>query len=387
MEGRDPGSPGTQSVSVCFVGTYPPSRCGIATFTERLVKGFAALSGFEIGVARVLQSIEYRPSHLPEVIGAFHPDDPAAVRAITRRMGSFDVAVLQHEFGIYGRDEGIAVCDLLDLLTVPVVSVVHTVLRRPSTRQRHIVEHLADRSTAVVALSQATVRHLEDAYDVDGNKVVAIPHGAHWSLGPRALCLRPTILTWGLISPPKGIERGILAMRGLRDMTPSPAYLVVGRTHPLVLELEGERYRRGLEDLVLRHSLGDMVEFVPTYLDIAALAEVVASAHVVLLPYAAPEQVSSGVLSEALAAGKPVVATRFSHAEELLGTGAGIVVDDGDIGAMTIALRTLLADNQAYERASAEARRVADRFKWSDVTRRYAELSMQVAAGHDIAVA
>jgi glycosyltransferase involved in cell wall biosynthesis len=352
-----------------------------------LVRGLGTLPGPEIEVARVLESIEHRPSHLREVIGAFRPDDPAAVRAVTDRMGSFDVVVLQHEFGIYGRHEGIAVCDLLDLITVPVVSVLHTVLRRPSTRQRHIVECLAEGSAAVVALSQAAVGHLENAYDVDGERVVVIPHGAHWSLEPRALHLRPTILTWGLISPAKGIEQGILAMRGLRDLTPPPAYLVVGRTHPVILELEGERYRRGLEDLVLRHGLGDVVEFVPTYLDADALAEVVASAHVVLLPYAAPEQVSSGVLSEALAAGKPVVATRFPHAEELLGTGAGVVVDEGDIGALTAALRDLLTDDETYERASAEARRVADRFTWSDVTRRYAMLFSQVGAGLNIEVA
>ena len=375
--------------SVCFVSTYPPSRCGIANYTCALVEGLIADRGPDAGiaVARVLQPVAHLPSRRGEVIGAFRPDDPTAVTAIARRLDSYDVAVIQHEYGIYGPREGRAVRDLVDQIAVPVVTVLHTLRREPSPLQRRIVEHLAERSLAVVVLSRAAALYLGHAYDVESDKVILIPHGALWRISARTPLLQPVVLTWGLLSRGKGLERGILAMEALRTLRPTPVYRIVGRTHPTVMETEGESYRRELEELVAQRGLGDMVAFEAAYLTTEDLAAVVAGCQVVLLPYLSEEQVTSGVLSEALGAGKPVVATRFPHAEELLGTGAGIVVDHGDVAAIGEALRTLLTDVDAYRAAASEAVRVGAELGWSQVTRRYTELFASVSGRRATAVA
>jgi glycosyltransferase involved in cell wall biosynthesis len=320
------------------------------------------------------------------VIGAFHPEDLAAVRAIGRRLSEYRVAVVQHEFEIYGRDDGIAVCDLLDQIAIPLVTVLHTVPSRPTRGQRAIIDCLTRASSAAVVLSRSAVETLEDTYHADASKVAVIPHGSHLPQGPSMQPLRPIVLTWGLISRPKGIEKGIAAMDGLRDLRPCPSYRIVGRTHPKAFEREGERYRSELAELAMRLRLHDVVEFEPSYLDPPALVREVSAARVVLLPFAT-DQVTSGTLCEALAAGKPVVATRFAHAAELLRTGAGILVDHDDIEGMADALRALLTDSALYDRASREARRVAERISWPEVTRRYADLVGEVASQGGVAVA
>lgn len=366
--------------SVVFVSTYPPSRCGLATYTEGLVNSLAAEPGgvAEVAVARVIPSVEQSPSHCREVVATFRPSDPAALRAVAHRLSGYDVVVIQHEYGIYGPEEGVAVCELVDRVSSPIVVVFHTMLRSPSPSQRRIVEHLVECSSVAVVLSDAAARHLEMSYDIDDAAVTVIQHGSRWSLDVATPTLRPVVLTWGLIGRAKGLELAIEAMAGLRALRPRPVYRIVGRTHPTVLEVEGERYRAELEQLVETLALKDMVEFEPHYLDVDRLAGEVATAHVVVLPYISEDHVSSGVLSEALAAGKPVVATRFPHAEEMLSSGAGVTVDHGDSEALAAALRLLLTDSTAYREASGEARRVARGLSWQTVARRYGEVIASV---------
>jgi glycosyltransferase involved in cell wall biosynthesis len=183
------------------------------------------------------------------------------------------------------------------------------------------------------------------------------------------------MLTWGLLGPGKGIERVIDALPSLRDLVPRPHYLVVGETHPRVLEREGEAYRKWLTARARRLGVADMMTFRAGYLDVAALGSLAATADVVILPYDSREQVTSGVLIEAVTAGRPVIATAFAHAVELLGTGAGLVVDHDDPDAMGAAIRQVLCEPAQAASMAKRALVLAPDLVWSAVAARYCTLA------------
>ena len=186
------------------------------------------------------------------------------------------------------------------------------------------------------------------------------------------------MLTWGLIGPGKGIEWGIEAMSRLRDLRPEPRYVVAGQTHPKVRENAGEAYRDGLRDRIHRLGLESAVQLDGRYRNDSDLAALVRSAAVVLLPYDSTEQVTSGVLIEAVAAQRPVVATRFPHAVELLADGAGIIVPQRDPGAMAEALRAVLtSDGLAATMTRAAAAQTAE-LLWPAVAQRYRDLATEL---------
>jgi glycosyltransferase involved in cell wall biosynthesis len=187
--------------------------------------------------------------------------------------------------------------------------------------------------------------------------------------------VRPVILTWGLISPGKGIEWVIAAMEQLQDIQPAPIYIVAGRTHPKVLESQGEIYRESLENLVDELSLRSCVELRSAFLNNDALDNLLATASIVVLPYDNCEQVTSGVLVEAVSAGRPIVATRFPHAVELLENEVGILVPQRDPNAIAQALRKVLTDSDLAEEMSRRTRVIAREIQWPVVAREYANLA------------
>ncbi len=214
-----------------------------------------------------------------------------------------------------------------ELCAFPTILVLHTVLVSPSRNQRAILEELLGSSAAVVVMTETARQRLLEHYTADPDQVRVIPHGAaDNSVDPAIIRLpnpRPVILTWGLLGEGKGIEWAIAAMVELSDLTPPPLYRVVGETHPRVAERQGEQYREALTRQALRLGLADTVQFDARYLEGHELRRVVQQADVVLLPYDSVEQVTSGVLIEAVTAGKPIISTGFPHARELLGSGAG----------------------------------------------------------------
>jgi glycosyltransferase involved in cell wall biosynthesis len=215
-------------------------------------------------------------------------------------------------------------------------------------------------------MSRAARQRLVDGYAVERpDEVVVIPHGALPVEPPahRPSADRPMILTWGLLGRGKGIEWGISALGALRDL--KPRYLVAGQTHPKVLAHEGETYRRNLQNRAVTFGV----------------AELVGQADVVLLPYDSSEQVTSGVLIEALAAGKPVVATEFPHAVELLADGAGLLVPHRDPAAITAALRRVLTEPGLAAGMSDRAASLAPALNWSAVANRYRRLAERLFAG------
>ncbi len=375
--------PTVEQLSVGFVGTYPPTKCGIATFTASLAKAMApAGSGRR---AEVVSCVELPGvvQHPPEVVAELVSGSIASREAVAAALDELDVVVLQHEFGIFGGEDGSEVIGLVAGLSVPVIVVLHTVPRRPSPGQCAVVEQLAELADRVVIQSAAARIRLLETHMIEPEKVCVIPHGAPANLTAEVSspdpARSPVVLTWGLLGPSKGIEWGIEAMALLRDVEPRPRYVVVGQTHPRILETRGEEYRDSLVARAVALGVDHLVEFDNAYRDTMSVLARIRDADVVLLPYLSREQAVSGVLVEAIASGKPVVSTRFPHAEELLWQGSGILVPHEDAEAIAAALRSLLTDPALASRTAAVARRQAPSLFWENVGKSYLRLASEVA--------
>jgi polysaccharide biosynthesis protein PslF len=364
-------------LSFGILSTYPPTPCGLATFSAALANGLTA-NGADVSVVRVSDG---PPSASTPVIGELVNGSPASVAACAELLNLSDVAVIQHEYGIYGGVDGDEVVDVIDGLRVPSIVIAHTILKDPTPHQRSVLEAIAALADQVVVMSEAAAQRLCRDFDVDRRKVTTVPHGA--TIPTNATVMRggrPTLLTWGLLGPGKGIERVIEAMGSLNDLPGRPRYLVAGRTHPKVLAADGEAYRDARTEQARRSGVADSVCFDAGYRSVSMLTALVQSAAVVVLPYDSTDQVTSGVLVDAIASGRPVVATAFPHAVELLNSGAGIVVGHDDPDALASALRRILTQPRLAGAMAAEARRLAPEMAWPVVAGAYLKLAHGIRA-------
>ena len=374
-------------MTFCYgvLSTYPPTQCGLATFSAALLSELVGGSGQSARVVRLADL----PGPLPDgvVVAELVPGDREGMRRGADQLNRCDVVIVQHEYGIYGGRDGADVIAVLDGLRVPCIVVLHTVLTQPTAHQRTVLRAVVARADAVVTMTQTASDRLAAGYDVDMRKVSVIPHGARRTPrpapGPRSE--RPVVLTWGLLGPGKGIEWGIEAMAGLKDLDPSPRYVIAGQTHPKVHAREGEAYRDRLREQVRRLDLEASVTFDDRYRDNAGLAQLVGSADVVLLPYDSTDQVTSGVLIEAVAALKPVVATRFPHAVELLTDGAGLLVGHKDPAAITEALSIVLTRADVAAGMTRVAAATAPGLLWPAVAQAYRELASSLVSARSAA--
>ncbi|MFZ1174945.1 MAG: glycosyltransferase [Mycobacterium sp.] len=359
------------------MSTYPPTACGLATFSAALAHGLTA-NGASVRVVRVTDE---PASSSTRVIGELVNGSPTSVAACAELLNQSDIAVIQHEYGIYGGVDGDEVVDIIDGLRVPSIVIAHTILKNPTPHQRSVLEAVAARADQLIVMSEAASQRLRRGFNIDRRKVATIPHGA--TVSTNASCVRggrPTLLTWGLLGPGKGIERVIEAMGSLNDLPGRPRYLVAGRTHPKVLAADGEAYRDARIEQARRGGVGGSVYFDARYRNVPTLTALVQSAAVVVLPYDSTDQVTSGVLVDAIANGRPVVATAFPHAVELLASGAGIVVAHDDPDALASALRQVLTQPRLAGAMAAEARRLAPEMAWPVVAGAYLGLARRVLA-------
>jgi polysaccharide biosynthesis protein PslF len=367
-----------------MLSTFPPTPCGIATFAAALSAGLVA-NGSTVDVVRCGDARVLEDSLVVAALG----DGSSAARAMcVDALNSTDVAIVQHEYGIYDGPDGEDVLGLMEDLFVPVMLIAHTVVSEPSARQRSVLERACALADTVVVMTVTARERLLAGFSVDADKVIVIPHGAATppasttlapldgspmgSTGPCARRVRePRILTWGLLGPGKGIEWAIDAFAQLDDLDPAPTYVIAGATHPKVRERSGEAYREMLIDRAQRSGAGSRIRFDDSYRDLESLTDLIRSADVVVLPYDSADQVTSGVLVDAVAAGRPVVSTSFPHAVELLASGAGIVVPQRDPAALAAAIRSVLEDPDRATAMATEARRLAPDLSWAAVAARF----------------
>ena len=380
---------GEARLETAFLGTYPPRRCGIATFTSDLS---AAMDAAGEHVPRILAvsdpggRYEYPREVTYEIHQAVEADYARAAEFVND--SSIRLVSLQHEHGIFGGDDGAYVLDFLAALRAPAIATLHTVLRRPSDSQRAIVQSLSRRCARVVVMSQVAAMLLAESYGVNRGKVQVIPHGIP-EMAPRdprrlktdlGVTNRTMLLTFGLLGPNKGIETVIRALPAVLASFPDVVYFVVGATHPHVVREHGEAYRTFLEREAERLHVRDHVVFRDEFVPIEELCKILQAADVYLSPYQNEAQVTSGALSYAMGAGAAVVSTPYWHAQELLAEGRGHLFPFGDHEALGGILRSLLQNPAEVERARAAAFEFTRSMVWPSIGRAYAALGSEVSA-------
>ena len=301
---------------------------------------------------------------------------------------------IQHEYGIWGGEDGERVIDFVGALGVPVVATLHTVLREPTTRQRAILRELVSIADASVVMSSSAADLLSSSYGVNPARVHVIPHGVpdvplvDSSTVKPALAMpeRAVILSFGLLGPGKGYELTIDALPAVVAEHPNALYVMVGATHPDMLLREGEAYRRSLADRVASVGMEDHVQFIDRFVGKGELTQWLQAADVFVTPYPNMAQIVSGTLSYAMGAGRAIISTPYAYAEELLADGRGVLVPPGSADSFAAAINAVLADPVLRGAIGRRAYTFSRDMVWSAVGARYRTLFAEVVADAPMAL-
>jgi glycosyltransferase involved in cell wall biosynthesis len=375
------------SLKVAFLGDYPPRHCGLATFTRELRQAVASAqtdwSCQVIAVSDRPGSYAYDESVRFEVP---QPDVASYLRAADfLNLAHTDILCVQHEFGIYGGVAGSHVLGLIRAARMPVVTTLHTVLEKPQPEQKRAFAELLDNSTRVVVMARLARNLLTDFYHVPEEKITIIPHGipnlpftdSGYFKDQFDIAGRTVILTFGLLSPNKGIEYAIRALPAIKARHPGVIYIILGATHPNVLRESGENYRLSLERLARSLGVESNVMFVNRYVGEAELADFMGAADIYLTPYLNVEQITSGTLSYCYGTGKAVVSTPYWHAGELLADNRGVLVPFRDADAIAREVNALLSDEARLRTMRKDAYVAGRQMIWSEVGKAYAQLFIE----------
>jgi glycosyltransferase involved in cell wall biosynthesis len=366
---------------VAFIGNHLPRRCGIATFTHDLHRAVSmARPDLETGVVAMTNqgcTYDYPPAVRfqirEEVIGDY------AEGAVLLNNANFDIVSLQHEYGIFGGQAGCDIIEVLSRLDMPVVTTLHTVLAHPTPIQHDVMRRIIDCSAKIVIMSETARELLRSVHDVPAYKIDVIPHGIpdfpfiepHHAKTEFGFEKKMIILTFGLLSPNKGIEVMLDAMPGIIKSCPNAVYVILGATHPNLVRDHGEAYRDGLAARVQELGIGDHVAFFNQFVDQATLLNFIAMCDVYVTPYLNEAQMTSGTLAYSFGLGKAVVSTPYWHAKELLGDGRGILVPFGEADALSGEISGLLT-NEARRQAMRRRAYAASRsMTWVQTAKRY----------------
>jgi glycosyltransferase involved in cell wall biosynthesis len=377
---------------IAVIGNSLPRRCGIATFTTDLQRAISR-SRPNLETCIVAMTDHGQAYNYPASV-AFHVKDDAIedyVRAADfLNAGRFDIACLQHEFGIFGGEAGASILELLSRLTMPVVTTLHTVLAEPTVGQRAVMERIVEGSSRIIVMANKGRELLRGVYHVPDEKIEVIAHGipdfpfvepdvAKAKLGVGG---RSVILTFGLLSPSKGIEVMIDAMPSILKRRPDAVYVVLGATHPNLVRDQGEAYRQSLMTRVQQLGIGKQVVFLDKFVDQSTLLEFISMCDVYVTPYLNEAQMTSGTLAYSFGLGKAVVSTPYWHARELLADGRGVLVPFGDVAAIGTEIAQLLTDDPRRQAMRERAYAASRSMTWERTAERYLAVFENARHGH-----
>lgn len=378
---------------VLVLSTYPPARCGIATFSRDLVSALEE-AGNGLAPAVSIAAIDRDGLHANQggqVSYTVNPDKQDSYRILANfvNRSDYDVVCLQHEYGLFGGSWGHHLLEFLRRCEKPIVTVCHTVMEDPASEAVSVLQEVARHSAAIVVMAHAAVGMLERYYSIRGENIVVIPHGVPQYRFSHRTCVKDdlgllgkqVISTFGLVSRGKGLEDMIKAMRYVLAENTDAIYVIVGQTHPAVLAQEGESYRQELQDLAASLPNPNAVQFINRFVRQAEIGEYLQASDVYVSPYLGYNQITSGTLSFALAAGKAIVSTPYIHAIEALAHGRGILVPFRDERAMGQAVNHLLADRVLRETLETRAYRAGRGWAWPAIGGHYAQLLAAAATG------
>jgi glycosyltransferase involved in cell wall biosynthesis len=366
---------------IAFVGDHLPRQCGIATFTSDLLAAVAnahpQTQCFAVSVNDIKGGYEY-----PEVVRfeIEEQDLSSYLRAADfLNISNVDIVSLQHEFGIFGGPSGSHILAFLRELRMPVVTTLHTVLREPRADQKRVMQELISLSTRLVVMAERGRRMLEDIYEAPPAKIDLIAHGIHdvgfvdptYFKDQFGVEGKVVLLTFGLLSPNKGIECVLNALPNILAEFPDVVYIVLGATHPNELREHGEAYRLSLEILAKKNKIEKNIIFYNQFVDLENLKAFIGAADLYITPYLNEAQITSGTLAYAFGAGKAVVSTPYWHAAELLAENRGVLVPFRDAQAIAREVIGLLRDDTRRHAIRKNAYRIGREMIWSSVAQSY----------------
>jgi glycosyltransferase involved in cell wall biosynthesis len=380
--------------TIAFLGNYLPRKCGIATFTSDLLGAVAARHPPSRCFAATVNDVEGCYRYPDAVRFEIEEQNLESYRRAADFLNSSDVDVVsvQHEFGIFGGPSGSHLLSLLCELKAPVVTTLHTVLLKPNADQQRVMRELIARSTRLVVMTERGRTILQEVYHAPPSHIDLIPHGIpnvtfvapdHYK-GRFGVRGKRVLLTFGLLSPNKGIEYVLHALPNIAAEFPEVVYILLGATHPHELRARGEAYRLGLEAIVKKNKLENHVIFYNRFVELKELTEFIGAADLYITPYLDEAQITSGTLAYAFGAGKAVVSTPYWHAAELLRDQRGVLVPFADPGAIAREVAGLLRDGARRHAMSVNAYKLGRTMVWSNTAGLYMD-SFELARRQDAA--
>ena len=377
---------------VAFIGNYMPRQCGIATFTTDLCETVADEYKGTACIALPVNDTEAGYEYPGRVRFELAEKDIESYRraADFLNINNVDMVSLQHEYGIFGGKAGSYILEILRQLRMPVVTTLHTILKDPNPDQRRVLEEIVSLSDRVVVMSELGAEFLQSIYHVPADKIDLIPHGI-----PDVAFVDPSfhkdlfgvegksvLLSFGLLSANKGIENVIAALPAILEKYPNVVYIVVGATHPHVIETEGETYRLSLQWLAREKGVEANVIFYNRFVSLEELVQFISASDIYITPYLDAAQITSGTLAYTLGAGKAVISTPYWYAEEMLADDRGALVPFADPGALADQVIDLLGNESKRHAMRKRAYLFGRDMVWPQVARRYMKTFERARAEH-----
>lgn len=378
-----------KNIKIAVIGNYLPRQCGIATFTTDLSQFLAQELPIEENLINIaMDDIAEGYNYPYQVKFRVRQNEQSDYfwAADYLNANQYDVAILQHEYGIFGGEDGSYVLQMIKSLKMPVITNLHTVLENPSPNQFKIMKELAKYSDRLLVMSKKAFDILTRVYGIDKKMIAFVPHGipdaSFKSPGVYndffGLGNRDVILTFGLLGPDKGLETMIKAMPLIVKEHPETVYLILGQTHPHILEHTGDSYRQELQELVKELEMENHIIFYNQFVKLETLIQYLQTSKIYAIPYLKKEQITSGTLCYALGVGAAVVSTPFWHAEELLADGRGKLVDFKDHKNMAKEINNLLSNDHEREMMRFKGYQFARSMVWKEVSKSHLRIVSEI---------
>lgn len=374
--------------AVAVIGNYLPRQCGIATFTTDLVEGLSAeapdINCWAVAVNDKPEGYPYPDKVRFEINQNKLSDYRTAAQFLN--ISQTDIVCVQHEYGIFGGPAGSHLLKLLTDLRMPVVTTLHTVLKDPAPEHRAVMRQLSDLSDKLVVMSHKASAFLKDIYAVPEEKIVFIHHGipdtpfidSSFNKDKFGVESKKVLLTFGLLSPNKGIENVLQALPAIIRKHPDVVYIVLGATHPHILKSHGDAYRIMLQQLVRKLAIGEHVIFQNRFVELKELCEFLGIADIYVTPYLEEAQITSGTLAYAMGTGKAIVSTPYWYASEMLADGRGRMVPFSNPEAIAEQINDLLDNDVARHAMRKKAYTFSREAVWRETSRKYLQVFSEV---------
>jgi len=375
-----------QETTLLFISTFTPRKCGIASFTQDLVDAIRAELRSNISI-EVCALDKPERAHLYDstvkmIMDGYNLDSCVETAARINKDTSVNLVCIEHEFGLYGGELGEYILGFLSLLEKPFIIRFHTVLPNPSVKMKSIISSISLLAEKMIVMTKHSAKLLQEVYEAGKEKIIIIPHGTHPNSttyplklkGKHKLTGKQVLTTFGLLSPNKGIEKGILAMVEVSRAIPDAMYLVLGQTHPNLLEQEGEKYREYLQHLIVENNLQANVKLVNKYVPTPILMEYLALTYIYLFTSKDPNQAVSGTFLYAMSAGCPIISNAFVLAEEMLDENTGVILSTAEEHELAENIIRILNDPELKKTMSVNAHEKTRNTTWERVGQKHANL-------------